>query len=516
MDPIAPDTVLPSVSLSEPGRAFLAGEKVPMSRAAEAPDARTIVVDPDDRDQPLLGLGSVITGTDLAALRRLPPDAFDAALRALFDPTEGAGWSCMRVPLGSTDWEPTPDFFTYDDAPEGVRDWDLAHFSVARDRERGLFALLRRAREINPALRFHGAVWGIPPWMKENRLRCYGRFDPACAEAYARYLARAVLALREEGVPLVAVSPQNESLTANDRPTPAACMPWWVQNESLTACDRPTPATCMPWWEQRDVLVAMRRAFDRAGLGDVAAWAFDHNYDLSDFFVRPLLADPAARAAIGGVAFHDYGGEPEPAMGALHREMPDLPLYATRETWKAMEGKLGKIPPGVRHEFFVGQEFCLGELGVSPFSIPHDAADPVGYRLWGGPVSIATATDLGHFSRDVFDRIRGSDLVLLESNHDPDLLRANPHYSQALKSRILGSKGHLSNEACSEALLHLIAAGTRNVILGHLSGENNNPALARRVSVSALEREGIRLDADVRLKVALRDEVGEVFTLSHL
>ena len=66
------DTVLPSVSLAEPGRAFLAGEPVPMARAGEAPDARTIVVDPDDRDQPLLGLGSILTGTDLAALRRLP------------------------------------------------------------------------------------------------------------------------------------------------------------------------------------------------------------------------------------------------------------------------------------------------------------------------------------------------------------------------------------------------------------------------------------------------------------
>jgi len=311
------DTVLPSVSLAEPGRAFLAGGPVPMARAGEAPDARTIVVDPDDRDQPLLGLGSILTGTDLAALRRLPPDALDAALRALFDPEEGAGWSCMRVALGSTDWEATPDFFTYDDAPEGARDWDLERFSVARDRDRGLFALLRRAREINPALRFHAAVWGIPPWMKTNRRRCYGRLDPACTEVYARYLARCVLALREEGVPLVAVSPQNES---------------------LTACDRPTPATCMPWWEQRDVLVAMRRAFDRAGLDDVAAWAFDHNYDLSDFFVRPLLADPAARAAIGGVAFHDYGGEPEPAMGALHREMPDLPLYCTERTVLGPEG----------------------------------------------------------------------------------------------------------------------------------------------------------------------------------
>ena len=193
-----------------------------------------------------------------------------------------------------------------------------------------------------------------------------------------------------------------------------------------------------------------------------------------------------------------------------------MPVYATAETWKAMEDKLGKIPPGVRHEFFAGQEFCLGELGISPFSIPHDAADPVGYRLWGGSVSIATATDLGHFSREVFDRIRGSDLVLLESNHDPDLLRANPRYSQQLKRRILGDRGHLSNEACSQALLNLIAAGTRNVILGHLSGENNNPTLARRVSVSALEREGIRPGTDVRLQVALRDEVGDVFTLNHL
>ena len=314
---VTPDRILSSVSLSEPGRAFLAGEPAAMEPVGDRTGAREIVVDPDDRDQPLLGLGSIVTGTDLAALGRLPPDVFDAALRALFDPGTGAGWSLMRVPFGSTDWERTPDFFTYDDAPDGERDWTLARFSVARDRDRGLFALLRRAREINPALRFHGAVWGIPAWMKENRLRFFGRFDPACAEVYARYLARTVLALRGEGVPLVAVSPQNESLTANDRPTPAACMPWWVQ---------------------RDVVVAMRREFDRAGLGDVAVWAFDHNYDLSDFFVRPLLADPAARAAIGGVAFHDYGGEPEPAMGALHRERPDLPLYATERTVLGPDG----------------------------------------------------------------------------------------------------------------------------------------------------------------------------------
>ncbi len=190
-----------------------------------------------------------------------------------------------------------------------------------------------------------------------------------------------------------------------------------------------------------------------------------------------------------------------------------LPVYATPGTWRAMESKIGKIPPGLRREIGAGQDFYLGELGISSFRIPHDAEEPVGFRLWGGNVSVSTATDLGHFSDDVFAQIAGSDLVLLESNHDPDMLRANPHYNSQLKKRILGDYGHLSNEACSQALLRLIAAGTRGVILGHLSGENNTPGLAMRVSSAALRQEGIEPDRDVNLQVALRDRVGAVYSL---
>ena len=160
-----------------------------------------------------------------------------------------------------------------------------------------------------------------------------------------------------------------------------------------------------------------------------------------------------------------------------------------------------------------GKGFWLGDIGVEPFPIPHDAADPVGYRLWGGNLSISTATDLGIFTEEVYGRIAGSTMVLLESNHDPDLLRANPRYSQVLKARILGNRGHLSNEACAAALLRLIAGGTKHLILGHLSGENNTPALARRVSETAMGREGIRAGTDVSLQVALRDTVGELFKL---
>ena len=201
-------------------------------------------------------------------------------------------------------------------------------------------------------------------------------------------------------------------------------------------------------------------------------------------------------------------------VGILSRKY-HLPLFATPGTWAAMEGKIGKVDPSLRQEIQAGRDFYLGQMGVVPFPIPHDAADPVGYRLYGGSLSVATATDLGHFSRYVFDQIAGSDLILLESNHDPDLLRANPHYNAMLKARILGDHGHLSNFSCAEALVSLIAAGTGTVLLGHLSGENNTPELAWQVSRERLAREGIQAGRDVQMSVALRDRTGPVYTIRN-
>ena len=199
-------------------------------------------------------------------------------------------------------------------------------------------------------------------------------------------------------------------------------------------------------------------------------------------------------------------------VGAMMRKYK-LPVYASEGTWAAMAEKIGKIPDGCRRSFDSFADFYLGDIGVEPFAIPHDAADPVGYRLWGGHVSIATATDLGYFPRAVRDAIAGSSLVLLESNHDPDMVQMNPHYTQALKRRILSNRGHLSNEACAEALLQLVDSGTQHVILGHLSAENNTPAVARRINEERMAREGIRLGEDLFLDVARRDQVGNVYTL---
>ena len=138
----------------------------------------------------------------------------------------------------------------------------------------------------------------------------------------------------------------------------------------------------------------------------------------------------------------------------------------------------------------------------------------MGYRIFARDHSVAVATDLGYFSQDVRDAVTGADLVLLESNHDPDLLRQNPHYPQRLKTRILGKKGHLSNQSGAEAAVHLAKNGTRHLLLGHLSSENNTPDLAYRTAHAALTDAGARVGCDVTLHVAARYRASYLYTMA--
>ncbi len=190
-----------------------------------------------------------------------------------------------------------------------------------------------------------------------------------------------------------------------------------------------------------------------------------------------------------------------------------VPVYASAATWQAMPEAVGKIPPELMREFTVGEDFYIGSLGIDSFSTPHDAADPCGFRLWGGNASVSIATDLGYLPAYVFDALEGSHMVLLESNYDPDLLRNNEHYRYMLKQRIFSRKGHLSNMDCANGMIELLNRGTKNFILGHLSGENNTPELAYQTSCTRLELEGIRPGEDVNLSMAWRDRVGTLFTL---
>ena len=199
--------------------------------------------------------------------------------------------------------------------------------------------------------------------------------------------------------------------------------------------------------------------------------------------------------------------------GVLARRL-DLHLYATPGTWEGMRSAVGEVPACRRIDITAGESFFLHGMEVCPFSIPHDANDPVGYRVFLRSASVAVATDLGHFSAPVFNAISGADVVLLESNHDPDMLRRNPRYPQRLKARILGGKGHLSNDSGAEAAVRLARAGTRHVLLGHLSSENNTPELAYQTTLSALSGAGAQVGADVTLRVAARLRASHLYALS--
>ncbi len=198
---------------------------------------------------------------------------------------------------------------------------------------------------------------------------------------------------------------------------------------------------------------------------------------------------------------------------ALFAKKYNLPVYMTEGTWNAVEGMTGfdKIPLKNRRAVEPGLGFYLRDLFVTPFAIPHDAAEPVGYSFQFGARKLCVATDLGHIAKGWMNALSGANLALLESNHDPALLRAHPRYPARLKARILGRRGHLSNEDCGSAIVELARAGLTNVILGHLSAETNRPELAQETVEAALCGAGIRPGEDVRVTLAHRDRNGGIY-----
>ncbi len=140
--------------------------------------------------------------------------------------------------------------------------------------------------------------------------------------------------------------------------------------------------------------------------------------------------------------------------------------------------------------FRTGDSFELNDVVVETFSIPHDAQDPVGFLLRANGVKIGFATDLGHVTKLVIDRIRTANALVLEANHDIKLLQECPRRPWSLKQRILGRHGHLSNEAAADCVAEIMSAELRNLYLGHLSRECNRPEIAHRVVNERLQKIG--------------------------
>jgi len=185
-----------------------------------------------------------------------------------------------------------------------------------------------------------------------------------------------------------------------------------------------------------------------------------------------------------------------------------IPIYCNRDTKDELERVLAL--KAEFNLFTTGASFEIGDVVVETFNIPHDAQDPVGFLLRTSTGNIGFATDLGHFTRLVGERVRHANALLLESNHDVKMVQDCPRRPWSLKQRILGRHGHLSNDACANAVEDIMTAKLRHLYLGHLSRECNKPELANRVVGERLQKIGAN---HVRLELTLQNVPCPTLTL---
>ncbi len=182
-----------------------------------------------------------------------------------------------------------------------------------------------------------------------------------------------------------------------------------------------------------------------------------------------------------------------------------VPVFLTRLAapaicWNGYEPRL--------ETFQAGACITIGDLEVDTFTIPHDAADPVAFCFRSQGLKVGLVTDLGYIPESIKFHLRGADLVVLESNHDLDMLKVGP-YPWSVKQRVMSRIGHLSNDATAQFIISGLDSSVRTLVLGHLSEQNSHPEIARLSASQALLRRGL----ETRLVIARHHEPTETFQL---
>ena len=199
--------------------------------------------------------------------------------------------------------------------------------------------------------------------------------------------------------------------------------------------------------------------------------------------------------------------------GVLARKY-GLPIYATEGTisqMKKMSG-LGTIDQALYHVVHADKHFQIGDMDIEPFRISHDAAQPVAYRFRSGEKSAAVATDMGFYDEYIVEHLKGLHVLLLEANHDIQMLQVGP-YPYPLKQRILGDRGHLSNESAGQLLCRILHDNIKRIYLGHLSKENNYAELAYETVKLEIQMAPVKYEpGDFDIQVASRECCSEICT----
>lgn len=253
--------------------------------AGSSPLAPTIQVDETTLYQRFEGAGAAMTDSSAWLISTTLPFTQRNALMADLFTRDGAGigLSYVRIPMGASDF--ALDDYTYDDMPPGQTDPNLVHFSISHD-EAYIIPLLQQARALNPQLRFMGSPWSAPAWMKDNESLHGGSLRPQYFQAFANYHVKFVQAYEAAGIPIDALTPQNEPM---------------YQTSSY-------PTMYMPASDQQTfVRDYLGPALANAGL-DTKILILDHNWDLTNYALT-ILNDPVAKSYVAGTAFHCYAGD---------------------------------------------------------------------------------------------------------------------------------------------------------------------------------------------------------------
>ncbi len=262
-----------------------------------------IVIDLSKERQSILGIGSSLEHSTCYNLMQLAPGMRAEAMMRLFEPNKGIGMNLMRLCIGTSDFCGEP-FYSYDDMPAEQADPNMEHFSIEKDRAY-ILPIVKEAQMRNPGLLFLGSPWSPPAWMKDSGRLCGGELLQKYYDAYARYLAKFIRAYEAEGVPIHAITIQNEP---------------GMNVSSYPSCG----------WNgdmQRDFIMgSLGPIFKEYGIKALVL-CFDHNFN-DVAFPETILRDRDAAQYVDGTAFHLYEGKPE-AMGELLRKYPDKNVYFT-------------------------------------------------------------------------------------------------------------------------------------------------------------------------------------------
>ena len=183
--------------------------------------------------------------------------------------------------------------------------------------------------------------------------------------------------------------------------------------------------------------------------------------------------------------------------------------YANQATWDNIERKVAEEKKAF---FTTGEDFYINDILIRPFAIPHDAAEPVGFSFYADGRQISILTDAGCITKEIFEEIVDADLLVLEANHEVEVLKMCS-YPYQTKRRILGDHGHLSNVTAGKCICKLMEVKdkARRVLLGHLSHQNNEPELAKMTITNILQEEDIYVGDRLKMDVMLRDHVSAVY-----